>query len=280
MKNYQEQPQFDKETEKPRDWLPDGTDQELYLKKDKEWPNLEKRLGQPRILKNSYFPEVLDWVQKKYKDNPDDFSYFEAGCGHGNDLRAIRKELNGQGRFLGVDMSRAEIMRGLEFYQQRENEDTEEAEKLFARGDLRDLKNINIWDKEKGDFSQPTEIKDNEFDLVYLEAILHGFGYGKKTYQEKKESAQQLLNELFRIRKAGGKFFGRASAFGPTIKKEEQLELLRKTNNWRFIPEVEELEEMLKQAGFKNIKKTLSPHEKADKDPAKKDILRFSFLAE
>ncbi len=278
MEKYQEQPQFNEKVEKPKDWLPDGTDKEHYLKEDKEWLGLERRLGQPRILKHIYFPEVFDWIQKEYKDNSDDFSYFEAGCGHGNDLRAIRKELGGRGRFLGVDMSRAEIMHGMEFYQQREN--TEKSRKLFAQGDLRNLKHINIWDEEKGDFSKPIEIKDGEFDLIYMEAVLQGLGYGKKNYQEKKEAAQQFLNELYRICKDGGKFFGRANTFGPTITKEQQLELLRKTNNWRFIPEAEEFEEMLKQTGFTNIKKTLNPHEKTEEDPNRKDILRFSFLVE
>ena len=92
MAGYSESSQFKRE--KPKDWLPDGLDEKDYLKKDKEWPSLEKRLGNPRILQHIYLPEVLAWVQKEFKDNPDDFSYFEAGCGHGNDLRAIRKELD------------------------------------------------------------------------------------------------------------------------------------------------------------------------------------------
>ena len=278
MERHQEEPQFREGEEKPKDWLPDGTEQEQYLKEDKEWRGLEKRLGEPRILKNVYYPEVMDWIQREFKGNPDDFSYFEAGCGHGNDLRAMRKELDGRGRFLGVDMSKAEIMRGLEFY--RPQDDPEAARSLFAQGDLRDLRHIFVWDKGQGDFSQQTEIKDDECDVVYMEAVLHGLGYGKKTFQEKKESARQMLTELHRICRPGGRFFGRANAFGPTITKEQQLELLRRTNNWRFFPEAEEFEEMLRQTGFTNIQKTLRQREKADKDPNKKDILRFSFLAD
>ncbi|MDZ7798248.1 MAG: class I SAM-dependent methyltransferase [Patescibacteria group bacterium] len=275
MEKNLEQSQSTKKMEKPEDWLPGGTEQEQYLKEHKEWRGLEKRLGQPRILNNVYFPEILAWIQEEFKDNPDAFSYFEAGCGHGNDFRTIRKELKARGRYLGVDMSKAEIIHGMKFYK-----DAEEARKLFAQGDLRNLRHVNIWDRGKRDFSQPVEIKDGEFDLIYMEAVLHGLGYSKKTFQEKKESAQQMLNELYRICKAGGKFFGRASIFGSTITKEKQFELLRKTNNWRFIPEAEEFKEILKKAGFTNIKGALTPHEKAKEDPNKKDILRFSFLAE
>lgn len=185
MEKYQGQPQFNARTEKPEDWLPDGVDKEHYLKKDKEWPGLEGRLGEPRILKHIYFLEVFNWIQEKYKDNPDDFFYFEAGCGHGNDLRAIKEKLGRRGHFLGADMSKAEIMHGMQFYRQHEN--TVESRKLFAQGDLRNLRYINIWDEEKGDFSQLTVIKDGEFDLIYMESVLHGLGYGKKTYREKKD---------------------------------------------------------------------------------------------
>jgi len=278
MGKYQEQPRINVETEKSQDRLPDGTEQEYYLKKNKEWPKLDRRLGKPRMLKNIYFSEVFKWIQSIHKDNPDDFSYFEAGCGHGNDLRAIKEKLEGRGRFFGVDMSEAEIKHGLEFYHGQE--DMEESKKIFAQGDVRDLRHINIWDKDKGDFSQPSAVGDGEFDLVYFEAILHGLGYGKDTYQEKKDSAQRMLNELYRICKPGGRFFGRASTFGPSITKEQQFELLRETNNWRFIPGAEEFERMLKQAGFINIKKTLDRHEKVEENPDKRNILRFSFLAE
>jgi len=277
MAGYSELSQF--KGEKPKDWLPDGLDEKDYLKEDKEWPGLEKRLGNPRILKHIYWPEVLAWIQKEFKDNPDDFSYFEAGCGHGNDLRAIRKELEERGHFLGVDMSTAEIMRGMEF--RREQEDTKESKKLFAQGDLRDLKHINIWDEVKENFSKPAEIKDGEFDVVYTEAVLHGLGYGKNTYKEKKESAQQFLNELYRVCKVEGKLFGRANVFDQIITKEQQFELMRRINDWRFIPEAKELEEMLKQAGFKNIKITLEIREDKEKDDLRrKNNLRFSFLGE
>lgn len=278
MGEYSKQPQLNGETEKPLDWLPDGIDTEHSLGENKEWVNIEKRLGQPRILENVYFSEVFDWIQRKYKDNPDDFSFFEAGCGHGNDLRAIKKELGGKGRFLGVDMSRAEITHGLEFYQQQEN--TDESRKLFAQGDLRDLGHINTWNDEEGNFSRPTEVKDDEFDLVYMEAVLHGLGYGKKTYHEKRKSAQQMLNELYRICKAGGRFFGRANTFGPAITEGQQLKILRKTNNWHFFPRAEEFEDMLKRAGFIVIKTKLVPYKKPENDPTKINLSRFSFLAE
>lgn len=273
-----EKQQFDEELEKPKDWLPDGANTEHYLKEDKEWLGLEKRIGQSRILKNVYFQEVFDWIQKKHKDNPDGFSYFDAGCGHGNDLRAFKKKLGNRGHFLGVDMSKAEIMHGIEYYHQQEQENAEESRELFAQGDLRDLSHINIWDEEKGDFSRQTGIKNNGFDLVYMEAVLHGLGYGKKTYQEKKESAQQMFDELYRVCKVGGKFFGRANIFGPNITKEQQLERMRQANEWRFIPEAQELEEMLRQAGFKNIKTTMRKQE--EEMERRKGHLRFSFLAE
>lgn len=277
MEKFEQQPYLNKKINKLDDWLP-GKKEGHYLKEDKEWPGLEERIGEPRILNNVYFPEVSDWIKKEYENNPNVFFYFEAGCGHGNDLRAIRKELGKRGRFLGVDISKAEIMHGMEFYQQRDNEKIEESRRLFAQGDLRDLKHIYIWDSEKEDFSQSAEIKDGEFDLIYMEAVLHGLGHAKKTHQEKKESAQQMLNELYRICKTGGRFFGRANTFGPAIAKEQQLELLRRTNNWHFIPESGEFEKMLKQAGFTDIKKMITPHEKAGKDQSKKGILRFSFL--
>jgi SAM-dependent methyltransferase len=267
--------------EKPADWLPSGEDKPDYVQVDKQWPNLEKRLGKPRILDNIYFQKVMQWVDEKYKNNPEDFSYFEAGCGHGNDLRAIKKAITNKlgegGKFLGVDMSGKEIMDGRAHYADQEN--PEEAKRLFAQGDLRDLKHINAWDDENEDFSKPTEIKDNEFDVVYFEAILHGLGYGQKTYEEKKASAQKMLDELFRICKIDGQFFGRASVFDGSTSKEEQLKLMRQTDNWRFIPEADELEEMLKQAGFKDIEITRQPHEKREKDINKKNIERFSFLA-
>ncbi len=264
--------------EKPDDWLPDGTEKDHYLKEDKEWPGLENRLGEPRILKHTYFSEVFAWIQNKYKENPDDFSFFEAGCGHGNDLRAIREKLGKRGRFLGVDMSAAEMMHGMQFYRPQEN--TEESRIVFAQGDLRHLRQVHIWNEEKGTFSQPAELYDGEFDLMYMEAVLHGFGYGKNTYREKKEAAQQVLNGLYRICKSGGKFFGRATVFDDTLTEQQRLEHLRATNNWRFVPGVAELEEMFNQAGFTSIEKSLTSHENAEEDPNKRNRLRFSFLAE
>lgn len=281
MKENYHPSQFDQEPIKPKDWLPDGTDDKKHtLRVDDEWHGLEKRLGKPRILNHIYFPEVLNWIQEKYSNDPDSFSYFEAGCGHGNDLRAIKKELKGKGHFFGVDLSEEEINHGIKFYHQQDNENIEESRKLFAQGDLRNLRHINIWDDQKESFSKQTEIKDDQFDLLYIEAVLHGFGHSKKTYHEKKESAQKALNELYRVCKKGGKFFGRSSTFDPTTTEEQRLAILRNTDNWRFIPEHNELEEMIKRAGFVNIKTSLMPHEKSKEDPAKKNILRFSFLAE
>lgn len=259
--------------------LPDGMDQKDYVRKEKEWPGLERRLGQPRILQHVYFKKILDWIQQEHKDSLDDFSYFEAGCGHGNDLRVVKDILNGRGHFLGVDMSTAEIIHGIEFYQKERREDPEESRKLFAQGNLCNLEHINTWNEEKNDFSRPAKIQDGKIDLIYMEAVLHGLGYGKRTYQEKKDTAQKMFNELSRVCKVEGRFFGRASTFGPDIAKEQQFELLRKTNNWRFIPEAKEFEEMLKQAGFGNIEITLIKHEKAEEDPNKENIFKASFLA-
>lgn len=266
--------------EKPEDWLPDGQEKQDYLKEDKEWLGLEGRLGKPRILENVYFPEVIDWVKKEFRDNPEQFSFFEAGVGHGNDIRVMRKLLDGLGRYLGVDTSRAEIDHGFDFYREKDGEDNEKTRKLFALGDLRDLKKLRARDSKKGDYSVATGIKDGEFALVYMEAVLHALGYGKRIYREKKEEAQKMINELFRICQPGGRFFGRTSVFRHTITKEQQFRLLRETNNWRFIPEKDELKEMLKQAGFINVKTVTQPHEKAKLDPNKKDILRLSFLVE
>lgn len=264
----------------PNDWLPDGTDTENFLKKDKEWTDLENRLGQPRILKNIYLPEILNWTKNEFQNHPDDFSFFEAGCGHGNDLRAMRKELGQRGRFLGVDISAAEILHGLEYYQQQEQENTDESRGLFAQQNLLDLGVVNGWNEEKKDFSKPIEIKDGEFDLVYMEAVLHGMGFGEKTWHGKKEAAQKFLNELYRICKKGGKFFGRANTFDANIDLGQQLQQMRAANDWRFIPNADDFTEMLGKAGFINIKKTLASEEKAFPDPKRKDVIRFSFLAE
>ncbi len=272
------QPPCDEEVAKPEDWLPDGTEKEHYLKPDKEWPGIEKRLGEPRILKHLYLPGVLDWIQNKYKDHPDDFSYFEAGCGHGNDLRAMRERLDKRGHFLGVDMSKAEIMHGLQFYGL--NEDTAETRKLFAQGDLRQLKSISVWNEQEGDYSEPMELQDGQFDLVYMEAVLHGLGYGKKTYREKKEAARLMLQECHRICTSGGKFLGRASVFDDTFPTSQRFDLLRETNNWRFYPGANELEEMFAQAGFTNMEITLKASDNPDKAPHREHLLRFSFLAE
>ncbi len=280
MNKKQELPQFNQGQEKPADWLPDGSEQTAYIKRSQEWPNLEKRLGQPRILDHVYCQEIISWIKEKFKDQPQAFSFFEACSGHGNDLRAFRNKLGQIGRFLGIDISQAEIERGLKFYHERDGEVPEEAAKLFAQGDLLDLKHLNAWDEEKKDFSRPLEIKDEEFDLAYMEANLHAFGYGKKTFQEKRQTGQLYFNEICRILKPGGKLFGRANTFNSTLPKDEQLEQLRQTNEWRFFPDDKELLAMIKQAGFTKIKTLIAKHEKANIKPTRKDFLNISFLAE
>ena len=67
--------------------------------------------------------------------------------------------------------------------------------------------------------------------------------------------------------------------FNESKTKEEQLELLRDTKNWRFVPGFQEFEEMLKSAGFKDIKTEMSPHPRAETDSNKKNILKFAFSA-
>ncbi len=260
------------------DYLPDGISDGRYLRKDSEWPNLENRLGQPRILQHYYFPEVLDWIKKQ--DDADDFFYFEAGCGHGNDLRALKKTLNGRGRFLGVDVSRAEIMRGLDFYKQRDSENTREAAKSFAVGDFHDLHKVLAWDEKDQDFSYLYEINDSTFDLLYMEAVLQACGYGYKTYADKKESASRFLSELSRVCKKGGKFLGRITAFMPFVSRERQFNLLRAANNWRFIPELDEFIVMLRRAGFDNINRSVRPYEKVNLNSGRENIIKISFLAQ
>lgn len=260
------------------DYLPDGINDERYLKEDKEWPTLEDRLGQPRISKHYFIYEVLDWI--KQKENPDDFFYLDAGCGHGNDLRDLRKTLNCRGHFLGIDLSRAEIMRGLEFYGQKYGQNAAEYIKLFGLGNLHNLHQIFTWDEKKENFSSPKSIRDNEVDLIYMEAVLQASGYGYNTYQEKKESAQLTLNELSRVCKAEGKFLGRTMVFTHAISKEQQFDVLREYGNWQFIPELGELRAMLKEAGFNNIKSIIHPHEKAATNLSRKDVVKVSFLAQ
>lgn len=276
--SIEHQSDFDKDNSKSYDWLPDGRDTVAYLKEDEEWPKLERRLGKPRILDNFYFPEVMAWIKKNFS-NYDNFSYFEAGCGNGNDLRAIRKELGGRGHFLGVDMSRAEIKSGLKYYQEQENEDIDEARELFAQGNLRDLKDIKFYNGETNDYDRIGAINDGEFSVIYINAVLQGLGYGEKTYREKKAAAQEMLNELARICQPDGKFFGKISVFAPDIAKEQQFELFRQTSNWRFMPDAEEFKKMLQNAGFSHIKMNIASHEAtADHHHLHRD--RLSFLAE
>lgn len=282
--------------EKPKDWLPDGTtgEESHYVSVDNEWTSLEKRIGLQRIKEHPNFMEIIAWVKNKYKENPEDFYFFEAGCGHGNDFRAMKEEIErelkiniNEEHFLGVDISGKEIKRGLEYYKEKKDENTEQARKLFAQGNLCDLNHINKWDNEKEDFSQEMSIKDKQFDLLYMEAVLHGLGHGKKTYQEKKEAAQLLFNELYRICKEGGRFFGRVNTFdSDVISKDEQFTLMREADNWRFIPGKEEFEEMLQKAGFKLQKKDLKSNEikhyaaTDQNNQVKQNVLKYSFLAE
>jgi len=260
------------------DHLPNGKT-EGYLKEHKEWPRLENRLGQPRIKQHYYTAEVLEWIKQTYSDQPDNFSYLEAGCGHGNDLRELKKTLGGRGNFLGINLSRAEISRGLKFYRQEDREDSVEAIKMFGLGNLHNLHKILTWDEIKKSFSRPKNIGDEEFDLVYMEAVLHALGYGHGTYRSKKESAQHYLGELSRVCKTGGKFLGRITAFAG-ISQSEQFTTLRTSDNWRFIPESDEFIAMLRKAGFDNIKRVIRPHEKSEVDLNKKNMIKISFLAE
>lgn len=264
--------------------LPDGMN-EQHVTRHGVWPKLEKRLGEPRVERNIYLQQILDWVGEKYKNNPEEFAYFEAGCGDGNDFRVLKKkiqEIIGEhGQFLGVDFSEAEIERGLEFYHQEQEENTEKVKKLFAQGNLKDLKEVNTFNPETNDFSKPTKLEDNSFDLIYMEAVLHGLGKGEGTYEGKKAAGQKMFDELFRICKSGGRFFGRANTFDETtITKEQQFELLRADNDWKFIPENEELKKMLVQAGFRIIEISTSPHPDKEEGPSKKNRLKFSFMVE
>lgn len=264
--------------------LPNGHGQVGYLERHGHWPGLERRMGlEKKILKNPYLPQILAWVQKEFCKDPRGISYFEAGCGYGNDIRAfmgVLGEMAERSRFLGVDMSEAEIKRGLEYYHREAGEDLTKGRELFAQGDMRDLKNLNTWNDEAGDFSKPLEIEDGEFDLIFFETMLHGLGHGFGTYHEKMESSQKMLDELFRICKSGGRIFGQASTFDTDISRKQQFDVLRRTKDWRFIPKTEELWEMFKKAGFKNIRMSLVPHERGVTEPDKKYIRRSYFSAE
>ena len=256
--------------------LPSGLGEKGYLQRDEEWPRLKNRLGKQRILDHALFQNVMAWYREKFAKNPDDFNFFEAGCGHGNDLRAFRAKLFGKGNFLGVDFSEAEIIRGIKFY----GETMEEAQKVFVQGDLFDLKNLLSWDQSEEKFSLLLSIDECMADLIYMEAVLHAFGYGFHDYSIKKYSAQIYLDEVSRICKNDGRFFGRVNVFGPGICKDEQFELLRRTENWRFMPEAEEFIEMLESAGFKLLAKPeIFPHEKAASHPDRKHVCKLSFLA-
>jgi SAM-dependent methyltransferase len=256
--------------------LPDGREDQRYLNVDQEWPTLHTRLGQPRILNHCYLAEVLELVNKV---GPDTFSFLDAGCGHGNDVRAMVALLKGRGNFLGIDISRAEIISGLHFYQERDGENIKEAVKLFGLGNLQDLSQISVWDAQDQSFSLVRELHDEEFDLIHTEAVLHSFGYGYKYYELKKAAAQRALDEFFRVCKSGGIYFGRTTVFKSFVSKEDQLRCLIDEEDWRFIPGAEELLAMIKHSGFSEIKIMLQPHPKAKINLSRKDMLTISFLA-
>ncbi len=256
--------------------LPTGEDTH-HLQKYAEWESIRKRLGQPRIPNNLFLPDVLQWYNEKFSDTPQDFSFFEAGCGHGNDLRALREMLGGEGYYLGVNMSQIEILRGIDHYK----EQRELGIKSFAQGNLRDLKNLFRWDEGFESFSIPFCVEDNSFDLVHMEAVLHGLGHGEGTYQGKKQAAQKMLNELFRICKSGGRFFGRANVFRPDLSWKERMQFLQEAKDWHFVPGAEEFKEMLDEAGFKMVEAPIFLRRiKPIDDPVKKNDGKIAFLAE
>lgn len=256
--------------------LPDGKDDTRYLNENEEWPNLVNRLGEPRILNHQFYSETMEWI--KQKNNPDLFSFLDAGCGHGNDLRALRTELGGRGNFFGVDISKAEIMHGLDFY--REQEEFEEAVKMFGLGSLNNPQSIRVWDNREQDFSKQGIITNEAVDLIHMEAVLQAAGYGEKVYAEKKEKAFQVLRELARVCKKGGKFLGRVSAFSAEISREKQFEILQSNNCWHFVPGTDEFVMMLRLVGFDKIQRVFRPHEDAATDSSKRGRIKISFLAE
>lgn len=226
--------------------LPTGVDVHP-LGKNEEWKNINKRIEKPRILKHVLFAEVKEWYKRTFSDDPQGFSFFEAGCGHGNDLRALRNLLGDEGYYLGANISEVEIFKGIKHYK----EEKRLAARLFAQGNLCDLRKLFIWDEKKEDFSWPMSVESDSFDLVYMEAVLHGLGYGEDTHRKKKQAAQKMLNELFRICKPGGRFFGRANVFRPGIRQEDRIRILHETNCWHFVPGSGEFMEMLFEAGFR-----------------------------
>jgi len=269
-----------KKTQFPADHLPDGLSQTQYMQFDQEWPDLEKHLGQPRIISHVYYQKVMDWIGAKYQGNPDEFAFLDAGCGHGNDLRAIRRELNYRGRFLGVDLSLVEIIHGLGFYEHQDNDETEAARKLFALGNLRDLRFVKTWYDLRRSFSRPLKLNQGEFDAVYMEDVLQAAGHGSQSYRRKKIAAQQYLDSLFRICRAGGRFFGRVTVFNARFAGETEFNALRRYHNWRFIPGLTEFLRMMKKAGFNNIDTTAHVTDKMAKNPRKRGLVKVSFLAQ
>lgn len=259
------------------DKLPDGTAEYQYMNANYEWPGLSGRLGEPRIFAHPYFIEAMAWVQLACIGNEGSFSFLDAGCGHGNDVRALRTRIVGNVTFLGVDLSVATLQAGLDYYENHENENRLEAQKLFAVGNLRDLRRVYTLE---GMSLKPLKIEDASFDLVYFEAMLQASGHGYGTYRQKKEAAQKILNELARVTKPGGKLLGRVTVFASSLSKEQRFDVLRQEGNWRFIPGGEEFLSMLEEAGFKNSNGRLSSPYKLGTETAHKEYLRFPFLAE
>lgn len=264
----------------PADNLPDGKEDKRYLNPNEEWPNLSKRFSEnlSRIQRNHYFDEVIGWIKDNYSETG--FNYFEAGCGYGKSVRAIKRILETMkidGHFLGVDLSKAEIMNGLLHYNQ-EGENFDEAVKMFGLGNLQDLSSVTVYNEVSHSWDKEIKIKEGTVDLIFMEAVLQASGYGLNNYSEKRAAALNVLKELVRICRVGGKFMGRVSVFAPYITQEQGFSILREQNNWRFVPGYDEVLAMLRKSGFDKIKWVANPHENSDKN--KKDFVKISFLAE
>lgn len=243
-----------------------------FLERHNEWPGLENRLGAPRIDRHIYFPEFKRIVES-HELSPDEMSFLEAGVGHGNDIRVVKQLLDQNGykdsRILGIDYSEAEIKTGLNYYR-----DNQQSNVLFAQGDLRDLHHINKWGNEARSYCQEGAIKDGEFRFIYLEAILHAMGIVSNKYEDKKQAAQDVLKELHRVCMKGGIFFGRLNAY----ENGRRVELVNKFDEWRFIPEIDELNQIMQEVGFNIIQEQIKPR-KIDKKPQNEGKYRYSFVA-
>jgi len=260
------------------DELPSGLHQEKYPSENLA---AQHELGRPQLAEHYAYQEIINWAKDQCRKNPGAFSFLDAGCRYGDNLRAFRKQLAQPGHFLGVDSRDEAVKRGLVYYRIRDNDDAAAASQSFALGDLSHLKQIEVWQDEKTGFSQTRQLADNEFDLVYLESMLQLTGYGLHAYGIKKAAAQQVLNEMFRVCKPGAKIFGRVICFAYSLAPEERLDILRSEKDWRFIPGIAEFADMLKDAGFKDIDASSSPYPPAAAyiDPGKKNLVQLSFVA-